>query len=246
MTALTKLLLPLGIGIAAAALNYWLMSRVTSPRDFVVVTQRIEAGQLFERPKLGTVRVSGDLDQFSKSALSPANLSVILNRPAPRTMEPGDVVLWRDASPPPQELAPGDGEHAMPISLQGVDIVPELLLVGQYVGFFVAVAPEGAVVSPGQEPADVEIEYVGPFRVLSVGGRLSRTAEEMRSSSSSDGDKIIVAIRLGPGQTPDASTAKLIQAEIPDLSGRSNILKIILHSGSVPHSAETTARVEEP
>src|SRR5262249_49190572 len=143
----------------------------------------------------------------------------------PRDLAPGDLVLWQDATPPPAELKLPDDEEALPIPLSAIGHVPtKLLHVGDSIAFLV---PRVQAKAGSLNLDESGFQHLGPFRIVSIGGRLSRQAPSLVRES--EEPVITVAIQLNrDGKTLDEKTNRLLAAL---RSGRDGtpIAAIVLH-----------------
>jgi hypothetical protein len=231
-----RLVIPVGLGLAAVWLNTTVMNSKLQPQTFIVVTDNLEAGDSFRPSSIGPRSFSGKVADLLESAVPWEDRAVILGREVPRPLRSGDLVLWRDATPPARELTPDEGEASLPISLGDIDIVPNLLLVGEEIGFYVNGSvlnsslpinyedPEKFSVGlnlPGI-PSASDPHYIGPFRILSVGQRLTRTSEE---SSNRDSQIITIAIPEGDASEGHENTRILLKARATN----GGVMAIVLH-----------------
>ncbi|MBL8794120.1 MAG: hypothetical protein JNM56_09455 [Planctomycetia bacterium] len=234
MSSLMKLLVPILLGVAAGGLNWFVMTVKTSPRSFVAVSEDVKAGERFDEEKLKKLPVSGDVASLAETAVPWEHRAVLFDRTSHRDLMKGDVVLWRDSSPPTAALAAREDELALAISLEGVGFVPRLLLVGDEVGFLIGKPGRAKLKTepglPERPPEDPEFEYVGPFRVLSVGERIGRKAgDEPGDGRDTDNKVITVAIQLqGPDRVPDAKTRRLLAAQQAGPESQRRVVAVVL------------------
>lgn len=229
-----RLLIPLGLGLIAVVLNTRIMTDKLQPKVFVAISRNVGTDAVFSVNNIEPRSLNDNVAKLLQTAIPWEERAVLLGRPIPRPLHAGDLVLWRDATPPDRELSPMDGEASLPISLHDIDIIPSLLLVGEEVGFYVdgtiASAIQATPASPldsqltlPSQPGSKEPVYVGPFRLLSVGKRLTRTQEG--TSSSNDGQVITIAFPVDKDGKTDRKTNQLLRAR----SQRSGIISIVLH-----------------
>lgn len=235
-----KLLLPIGLGLIAVFINTTVMNSKLRPKELIVVRKNMKTGDIFTPADIESREFSGDVASLVRAAIPWSERAVLFGREVPRDLIAGDLVLSRDATPPALELKPNAGEASLPVSLEGVASVPRLLLVGEEIGFIIdkrrlggaQTGPLGNVIqSAGQQlsmtQAAVEPDYVGPFRVLGVGQRLTRTDVESDTGGAIEQRIITIAIKLGPDNDIDPEAEKLIKA-INSPSGRGGLLSIVL------------------
>jgi hypothetical protein len=121
---------------------------------------------------LERLELRGDPGALREAAIPWSSRAALAGRPLLRHLKKADLVLWRDVGSGRDELAPGPDEAALPVSLEGTSIDPRLLQVGYEVSFLIAAPPPPK--SPPRPGVPVEIERVGPFRILSVGAVVNR------------------------------------------------------------------------
>jgi hypothetical protein len=247
MNALLRLAVPVTLGLAAGGLNWWVLNARVAPQTFVKVNKDLPAGRPFEASALEPLEVSGEVEALGKAAVPFQERAVLFNRPAGRNLHAGDLVLWGDASPPrPTSLLAEEGEEGLPISLEGISIVPKLLRVGDQVGFLVTAGRAPA--APKAAAPGMNLHYVGPFRILSVGERLGEKAPD-ESARGSDGDDrvITVAIRRGgEGRVLDNDSASLVEAMDAMRGGRDStgrrVVSILLRPTRAPAPPPAAAK----
>jgi hypothetical protein len=253
MNAFIRLAVPVTLGLAAGGLNWWVLYEHVAPQEFVKINEDLQAGHPFEESALEKLELSGDIEALRKAAVPYKERAVLFNRPAGRNLHAGDLVLWGDASPPPPtSLLAEEGEEGLPISLEGISIVPKLLHVGDQVGFLLTAgrapaAPKSA--DRGPAPG-MELHYVGPFRILSVGDRLGEKAPNETARSSDADDRVItVAIRRGgEGRVLDSDSASLVEAMDAMRGGRDpaghRVVSILLRPTRAPAPAAKAKAAE--
>ncbi|MDB5339239.1 MAG: hypothetical protein JWN70_4858 [Planctomycetaceae bacterium] len=248
MTPWMRMLLPVGFGIAAAVINFVVLKQLNQQTEFVSVGGKVPLAQgtPFAPANLTPLPVSGNVAKLNKAWIRWEDRDTIFGRPAGRTLHRGELVLRQDAQPV-KELKPGPDEDAMVISLGTVEVEPKLLLIGEKIGFIIRQArpePEQPVadkaapvkfVQPKKpDPQDVDIKYLGPFRLLSVGDRLSRNVGESKKDNRGDGRTVTIAIKKIQGQEKiDENVERLVRASAKSGNrGESDLLKLVLHRSS--------------
>lgn len=244
-----RVLLPVGLGLLAGLLNFAAIHHKVAPETFVTVSRDIQFGEPLAEGEsdLQQLTLSGDVDLLKTSAVLWKDRYILLKKRAPRKLRKGDLLLFQDALQS-TELEPGDGEVSLPVSIERIPNVPRLLLVGEEIGFLVArprSAPTSSSALPITSEPDVDPEYVGPFRLLSVGDRLSRTQsdEVQPDGSSPDSGVIHIGIRLNEGSNElEDSSRRLVAAQAANVYGRSGILAIVMHKTrrKEQHTPDTT------
>jgi hypothetical protein len=146
-------------------------------------------------------------DKLGGYAFLWSELSSVENRPIWRTLGGGALLLRDDIRTPPPELDLGEGEDGIPIPVDTRTFVPSLVTPGQWISFKVPPLPPGptlAVPAVGPKPEGPEgpsrtdpaapMDVIGPFKVLSVGNRLS-SPDVMRAAKIPQMQENIVMIR---------------------------------------------------
>lgn len=246
MNAWLKFLIPIGLGLAAAALNLAAVSQ-SRPETWrgVRVARDLAAGEVLGAADLEPAELTGDPGSLARTAIPWSSMGILLARPVPRALRAGDLVLWRDAVPEPEELSAAPGEKALMIALEGIAVQPTLLRVGDGVGFLVAADDDEPSLPPAAEeegngPADYR--YLGPFSLLSVGERLSRDA----GSRGGDPRVISVAVRIDDEGRLDDRARRLVHATERGRrgGGRGRIVALLLDPS--PREDLAAASADEP
>jgi hypothetical protein len=222
------LMFAMGLGALAGGLNWSVIHSRTAPRAFIRIDRDLEAGEPIRDEYLERKDIRGDLGSLFEAALPYDERATLFNRPAPRTLHRGDLILFSDAESPPAELMARAGEDALPVPLEGVSIVPELLRVGDEIRFLVTATglrgPEPT--ADGGDPTSYH--YLGPFRILSVGSRLTRRPPGEDDPSPGDPRLITVAIKhQADGEPLDSQTRRLVDAIDAMKQGRGPVGRIV-------------------
>lgn len=227
-----KLLIPLGLGVAAACLNWWALENKIAPVNYVKVKEGIRAGERFREDNLDKLAFRGDEGSLKETAVPYRHRAVLYNTPSLRDLKKGDLVLWRDIHPHLET-----GEDQLPISLEGVSVVhPRLLAVGNEVVFVIdreaskSTKTGSSSTESNNSPARSDFRYIGPFRIVTVDGQVARA----ENSSGRGGQRLItVAVRReGENGSPDAKTRLLLEALKGRKEGRHRFVEMILNA---PH-----------
>jgi hypothetical protein len=229
-----RLLLTLGLGAIAAGINWSLMRSLGDEETYTQLTRDIKAGEPFEEGAIGKLTLRGG-PGFKRVALRYNDRFVLFGSPAPRDLHKDDLVLRRDATPSALELNLKPDQRALSVSLEGLDVNPSLLQVGDEVDFVLALSgpgmPEEAHNSGRAAVDDGNVEFVGPFRVLSVGARVRRRVVEADARERSDGSSeknITVAIELNSvDRQPDEMSMKLVKATKESSYGGRRLVKVV-------------------
>lgn len=205
MKILTKLLIPIGLGVLAFGLN-WMAVQPQMGRDFVTVNQDVALDKELTESQLAQFKIVGQEFDHLKQTLVPwEERTALLGLPVRRDLKKGDVVLWQDVRYLSADFLPAADELPLHISLEGVDYEPSLLKVGNQVGIVVPVSPKVQATGDGTISAAVlnaelnaQFEELGPFRILSIGERTLQKPGESDSAERRKGDEkqVTLAIKL--------------------------------------------------
>jgi hypothetical protein len=247
-----KLLVPVLLGLFAVYVNSSVINRKLQPRDLVIVRGNLKAGEVFSSSSIQRASFPGNIADLFATAIPWQERAVLIGREVPRDLREGDLVLWRDATPPARELQPEEGEVSLPVSLSNIDFVPQFILVGEEIGFFVDGNKLKGAATRTVRPdfgtgTDVAIDipdfsqsgvvtpvYVGPFRVLSVGRRLTRTEGDEPGTRGGDSRILTVATKLDASGNADPNADKLLRVSNGQSGG---LLAIVLHRSNVSPAA---------
>jgi hypothetical protein len=238
-----KLAIPIGLGVLAALLNYMGRSAETAPVSYVRLNQDLDLGVEFKEEFLERVDLPKNLGTLEQSAIPYKDRAVLYQRPNPRKLKKGDILLWRDATPPDPGLALREGEVALHLSLEGLSAsLPAIIKIGDEIGFYLP--KQVTTASPkDKEPASSQpsMEYVGPFRVLSIGKRVASDTPEKSGGFVVDEREITLAIKpkAGAGQ-PDVNTTRLLLARLSRQESGSQAAVVI-----IPHARRSDVKAPE-
>ncbi len=231
MPSLSRLLIPIVLGLAAGAINYWVVSN-TKEYTYLAAKTEIAGGEVIESKMLGSLRSSIRIP----AAIPVGEMAAIEGRAAGRRYLAGDLILRQDlVAERGIALDPAAGEIAVNVSLDGVQFEPKLLRVGTRVGFVVpATSPQGRAVGG-------EFHVLGPYRIVAVG---SLTAPAT-SQDKQRGRTITVAVQAR-NTAPDVdalmqSGARLIQAK-----ANREIIALALYPQQGGSAAADTVSVNRP
>ncbi len=168
-----KLLIPLTLGIVAAAVNWMVLASNTTPIEFVTVKDTMQVGDLFDLQKCDKLEVPPGFKNLSKSAVRFEDRGVLSGRVVRRVIERGDPVFFADTDLGGEWLIMDDSEELFPVELDEVAVDPKLLRIGNLIRFRVP-AIQGESVAP----------WVGPFKIVAVGSKINNNFSEERGSFS--------------------------------------------------------------
>jgi hypothetical protein len=196
--------------------------------------QRVGAGDKFLEKHFVSLDIPRKNSSYlSDSAVFFEDRDTVVGMKALRNYRTGDLILRQELKTPPAELNLAADEVAMWISVGGSTFVPSLITPGDEVSFIVpkpgqlmkrgsrqASPPpldSGVEKDPKEwnfddkEPdlimATLATEEIGPFRVISVGGRLGSDRVERLTGGKSSGQQNTLGIalkRVGKGFEPKA------------------------------------------
>jgi hypothetical protein len=246
MSGWLKLAIPVGLGLAAMYLNYTAGTTRQEPSYFVQLGGDLKTGDKFTEDNMVMLVIRGASENLKAAAIPWKDRSVLLNRECSRDLKKGDIVFWRDATPPPEEITIGPGEVAFHLSLGQISSsLPSLLKVGDEIGFFLAPEKVAAPTDPkSPKPATkqpAEFEYIGPFRILSIGTKVSPEANP-GAGSGSDNRELTLAVKLqGDSKKLEPKAARLVEALMATQRGEPGIVAAVLHSAKqlVPPTKDT-------
>lgn len=223
--------LSLAVGVLAVVLNLSVVKSTSPTSEFVIALHDLAPGQRLTDSDLGRVRISGDVDGIAASAIPYKDRAVLYQSPVTRPLRASELILYRDVVPNQLELQAGEGERPIQISMSGTAYVDSMVRVGQMVGFYLLTPPKH-----GETEAAAKLEYIGPFRILAVGERVSENQDHARSGGY---QRILtIAARIVPGTNRlQEPPARLLAAT---LSGaKESIASVVLE----PNAGDTAAPV---
>lgn len=187
MSYTVKLLIPIGLGILAAVINWMILSAQVEPVDFITVNRTIPVGQLISPDDLLPLELPAKFrQQLSKTAVPYEDRGLLSGQTPRRTLEPGDIVLYQDTPLRGPVLDLREGETAVVVPLGKSALPTGVLVVGQMVSFRIPVRDTEA-----SEPGT--LRWVDPFRLVTVGGQ--RTVDRAGRSSATRIEQVSVAFK---------------------------------------------------
>ena len=203
MKYLTKLLIPIGLGVLAFVLN-WLAVQPQLGREFVTVNQDVALDKELTESQFAKFKIVGeDFDRLKQTLVPWEERAALVGLPVRRELIKGDFIFWQDVRYVSADFLPAADEVPLHISLEGVDYEPSLLKVGNLVGIVVPVSPKVEGAGDGTTSAaainaelNAQFEELGPFRVLSVGERTLQKPGETDSAERRKGNERIVTLAI--------------------------------------------------
>jgi hypothetical protein len=192
------LAIALSLALVAALLNWKYLERKSQEMETVAFltiadSARIRQGDTFLDNHFTAVEIPRpQVGELQKTAVLYDDLKTVVGMHALHNYEGGEIVLRQDLKTPQAELSISDDERVMWIPVDTNTFVPSLVAPGDFVSFIVPKKFDRLVVPPANDPSiddgtgdpDNETapqvvrenEIVGPFRILSLGGRLGSDA----------------------------------------------------------------------
>ncbi|MGE0755658.1 MAG: hypothetical protein AB7F89_00070 [Pirellulaceae bacterium] len=168
-----KLLIPLGFGLAAAVINWIVLTSGTREVLYVTVSQPLDVGDRFVLEYAEPLAVPATFKDLSQTIVPFADRGVLSGRVVRRRIEAGDPVFFADTDLGGKWLDLQPNEELYPVSLDQVAVDPELLRIGNQIRF--RVPP----IAGENEPP-----WIGPFRIVAVGSKINNNFSEDRSIGS--------------------------------------------------------------
>lgn len=225
MNWLLKLAVPIGLGIVATVLNFMAGATSQKPVYFVAAKTDIAAGTPFSDDVLISIPVpSSAVGTLKGAAFTYDERAVLLGRPCPRELKKGEIIFYQDASPKEPELDLHADEVAEFLSLEGItNNLPKVLKVGDKIGFYVPVAPPTDGKGDPLKAGKMEIEYIGPFRIVSIGGRITRDVSGKMSAATGETREIGFAVKK-TGDRLDEKVKRLFEARLAQSAGGGQVV----------------------
>jgi hypothetical protein len=181
-----RIILPVGLGILAAVLNFVVLKGSTAPLELTAVSNDVKAGTELTEGMLERVAVRGDRAIF-KSAVPYSDRGLLLGRRVTRVLTSGEVVMWTDVQNADEEnlriyLNPGESTETFPVKPSRI---ARGLRRGDPVGILVSAKswPNDSKSSKGATLPVVSRRMVGPFRLLSLGTPLDPSRSALTESN---------------------------------------------------------------
>jgi hypothetical protein len=170
-----RLLIPVGLGGLAFALNAWIMAQRLTPERFVRVTSDVPCGEPLELASLAPVEMFGDLGSMREVLIPWDDRALVIGATLRQSVLAGDPVLridveYEDPGSPFVESVPGIGEEELTIPIRELNLTSERLTPGQMVK--VIVSPLGQPAAAEGSGDEVRLsrsqQILGPFRIIRV------------------------------------------------------------------------------
>lgn len=182
MNNVLKLLIPLGLGVVAAAINWMVMTAGTERVEFVTVSKTLDVGEAFDLKSAVKLELPRDFRGLSKSLVPFSERGALSGRAVRRTIEPGDPVFFADTDLGGKWLALQPSEELFPVVMDQVAVDAQLLRIGNEIRF--RVPPIAGEDSP---------PWIGPFRIVAVGSKINNNFSDARVRGGGGGLTIGIA-----------------------------------------------------
>ena len=205
------------LGVVAAALNWFWISGLATPDDFVAVKSDVVMGEQLSEEDLIALPIPGNLESLRQSYIPWKNRAVLFGTNANRDYVAGDVVFHRDIQ--------------APIENSQWDVIGPFKLISVGERF--------------KERSDDELEYArtdGNSLTIAVDAnfdaRTKRLLEVIRSDRNSDEQQpAIVAVQVLPssrrgGPVPSAETQDVVYQTV-SLDGIANVPRVLLEGDMI-------------
>jgi len=222
------LLIALSLALVAGVLNWKYLERKTEEVEMVSFLaikdgETVEAGKRFAESNFTRLDIpKKSVGSLQNSAVLYDDLHTVVSANALRDYRGGQVIMLQDLKTPPKKLTLDAGEVAYFVPVGGNSFVARHFAPGDQVTFALApprkvnfknappVVPEGTndtekdwnlTDNNAVEIAQGPTEFIGPFRVIAVGARLS-TYDVSRAQGGRAGQEstLGIAIKLENGQ----------------------------------------------
>ncbi|MGE3819306.1 MAG: hypothetical protein AB7I30_07710 [Isosphaeraceae bacterium] len=260
MNHVTRLLIPVGLGLFASFMNWRIVTSQVAPSAFVAIRAQVDSGEPIEESALCRLMVPGDPARARKTLIPWEDRALLIGRVAGRDFKPGDVVFHRDLVRERAALAAGPGELALPFNLEGLAIETGLLFPGEMVDFLVTRTRESerptGVKPPVGDDAERSLasryELIGPFKLLAVGKSLTiEPTEKEESKRGSRGDERVITVAARLVHDADGHEAlDRLALRLKTAEREKRLVSILLRPspsvgrGDAEVSADVTAAVE--
>jgi len=194
MNYLAKLLIPLGLGILAAFVNYLILSSSTAKLDFVTVDKDVPRDSPIDLANLKKLSVPREFEGLRQTMVPWSERGVLSGKRVRRSIKPNDPVFYADTDFEGDWLDLKDGEKLFPVNIGELEFDPTLLRIGNNIQFRVSNYKEA------------EPEWIGPYRVVAVGSKLRNDQDGERGSRQSSAQSIGIAYNMAEPRMRDSLT----------------------------------------
>lgn len=218
-----RLSVPIVLGLAAAGLNWYSVSRKVRPTSYVAVKRSVSAGEKITKGVLVKVDICGD-HGLERAALPWGERSLLYGWRATRNLQRGDLVLRRDANP--VQFARSNEELVFSVSVSDI-YVPNHIYVDDFVSFALGYHRSYRTEQNNAARFDPRFDerQIGPFRIVAVEDELTRDTE---TASHHRVNELTLSV---PGdEFGHARMQRLLDAF--NHQGGQQVLSIILHGDS--------------
>lgn len=232
------LVIALSLALVAGVLNWKYLERKTEEVEivsFLSIKQSVvvEAGERFLESHFEPLNIpKKSVGTLDKSAVLFADIHTVVSSTAIKTYAGGQVVLLQELVTPSKKLNIGANEEAFFVNVGG-SFIPSLFAPGDLVNFMIPPARRVSFRGP-QENGDTNNEeqgqdwniqeepeivqgntkFIGPFRVISVGGRLGSYEVNRAQGRRGGSEKVLGIALLKKNGLPDPKSRELVDAVV--------------------------------
>lgn len=245
MNTTAKLLIPIGLALAAFAGNWIVMQPALEMVGYTGISKPVKVGEKITREHLTTISLPKAYDEgLRKTAVPATQWALLLERTATRDLAPNSLVLWQDVDVRGPELNLAKNQVAFPVSLDRAEYVPGLLRIGGTVYLrFLDVERQQAL--PGglesaallEAAAGPQQRDIGPFTVVTIGSRFTNDASALEDSSAV---RVISVAFPKPPAVPAGDDKLLVEMCDLQAQGKVNLVRV-LHVPDAPSAAASSA-----
>lgn len=180
---MNKLILPIGLGLAAFAMSMFGGggNEGPAPVKLTAAAVDIKEGEIVTNQMVEAVSAPGG-SAMGKSAVPFAERGVVvIGQIARRKIAKGELLLFDDfrlETPELQESALAEGEVAVQVPLENIKCPSGLLQINAQIGFVVVNREPPAGLEGLIKPSNQPPRILGPFRVVSVGGKTNASGRD--------------------------------------------------------------------
>ena len=168
MNYTVKLLIPTVLGLAAAGVNWVMLSSKAGTVNFIAVTRDVQVGERFQKSDFQTVELPLQFQSLSETAIPYSEIGLLAGQVAQRSLVHGDMLFYRDTTIRGLSIDRRGDEELYFVDISDVAVVPRLLQIGDYISFRVP---------PARIATKADPDWIGPFRIVSVGTSINNDGE---------------------------------------------------------------------